>query len=93
MKILRLVASILIDEELDAREKELLDFLDKKKTDKQQSNLLVGEAKREVEAFREEYDLLVADDRMLDKMFRREFSELDTHTVDNLYRLFKRRPR
>ena len=55
--------------------------------------MCLGDAKRDVEAFRDEYELLLADDRMLDKMFRRDFNDIDTHTIDTLYRLFKRRPR
>lgn len=89
----RLRASILLDEELGAAELELLNNLELKKEEKQQSSLTVGLVRREVEAFRDSYETLVADDKMLDKMFRKEFSELDTHTIDVLYRLFKKRPR
>ena len=90
---MRLNASILIEEELEAMEHELLNYLEIKKDEKQQSSLAVGNARREVEAFRDSYETLVADDKTLDKMFRKEFPELDAHSVDILYRLFKRRPR
>ncbi|XP_066933494.1 cilia- and flagella-associated protein 43-like [Clytia hemisphaerica] len=93
LKIVRLAASILIDEELENAEFELLANLDKKKEEKQQSSLAVGDARRAVEQFKDSYEMLVADDKTLDKMFRKEFSELDTHTIDVLYRLFKKRPR
>jgi hypothetical protein len=93
LKVLRYVASVMIDEELDVREHELLAYLEEKKVEKQQSSIAKGDAKRDVEAFRDEYELLLADDRMLDKMFRRDFNDIDTHTIDTLYRLFKRRPR
>ena len=93
MKIVRLATSILIDEELENSEIELLANLDKKKEEKQQSSLAVGDARRAVEQFKDNYEMLVADDKTLDKMFRKEFSELDTHTIDVLYRLFKKRPR
>lgn len=86
-------ASILIEEELEARELELFNFLEIKKEEKQQSSLAVGDAKRDVEAFRDMYETLIADDRTLDKMFRREFLDVDSYTVDVLYKLFKKRPR
>jgi len=88
-----LVASILIDEELEAAEIELFNNLDQKKEEKQLSSLAVGDVRREVDQFKDNYEMLIADDKTLDKMFRKEFSELDTHTVDVLYRLFKKRPR
>ena len=93
LKIVRLTASMLKDDQLEERVRELLSQLDTKKDEKQQSTLAVANARKEIEAFRDDYEMLVADDKTLDKMFRKEFSDLDTHTVDVLYRLFKRRPR
>ncbi|XP_057306385.1 cilia- and flagella-associated protein 43-like [Hydractinia symbiolongicarpus] len=93
LKIVRLNASILFEEELEARELELFNFLEIKKEEKQLSSLAVGDAKRDVEAFRDMYETLIADDRTLDKMFRKEFLDLDSFTVDVLYKLFKKRPR
>lgn len=93
LKIVRLTTSMLKDEQLEERVRELLSQLDLKKDEKQQSTLAVANARKEIEAFRDDYETLVADDKTLDKMFRKEFSDLDTHTVDILYRLFKRRPR
>ena len=90
---MRLVASILIDEELETAEIEYLTNLEKKKEEKQQSSLAVGDARRAVEQFKDNYEMLIADDKTLDKMFRKEFTDLDTHTIDILYRLFKKRPR
>ena len=93
LKIVRLAASILVDEELESGEIELLNKLERKKEEKQQSSLAVGDARRAVEQFKDSYETLIADDKTLDKMFRKEFNELDTHTVDVLYKLFKKRPR
>ncbi len=56
------------------------------------ANALV-EAKHEMEIFRDEYEIMMADDKALDKGFKRDFSDQDPHTVDQLYKLFKRRPR
>ena len=93
LKIVRLAASILFDEELESGEVELHNNLERKKEEKQKSSLSVGDARRAVEQFKDNYETLIADDRTLDKLFRKEFNELDTHTVDVLYRLFKKRPR
>ena len=82
-----------MENELNSREAQLQRLLEEKKVAKQESSTLVGEAKREVDQCKDSYDILVADDKTLDKTFRREFMDQDQHTVDVLYRLFKRRPR
>ena len=90
---MRLNSAILTDEELDARVQELLNFLEEKKDEKQASSINVGNARCEVESFKETYEILTADDRTLDRTFRKEFPELDAHSIDTLYKLFKKRPR
>lgn len=40
-----------------------------------------------------EYDQIVADDKVLDKGFRREFGDLSVQQADNLYKHFRKRPR
>uniref|UniRef100_A0A7N6ANC1 Cilia- and flagella-associated protein 43 n=1 Tax=Anabas testudineus TaxID=64144 RepID=A0A7N6ANC1_ANATE len=47
----------------------------------------------ELELFHETYESLVAEDKVLDKEFRKEFFDVPAHVVDHLYKLFKRRPR
>eukprot|EP00795_Rhopilema_esculentum_P012071 gene12071-2664_t len=93
LKILRLAASLLMEEELDTREQQLLQVLEEKKVLKQNSSSFAAEAKREYDACKDAYDIYVAEDKSLDKNFRREFADQDQHTIDVLYRLFKRRPR
>jgi len=93
LKILRLSASLLMKEELDTREKQLMQILEEKKVLKQRSSNLVAEAKRESDASKDLYEIYVAEDKSLDKNFRREFSDQDQHTIDVLYKLFKRRPK
>ncbi len=51
------------------------------------------EAKKQVEAYREQYDILVAEDKVMDKAFKREFHDVSAVQVDQLYKLFRRRPR
>lgn len=93
LKILRLSTSLLVKEELDTREQQLLHTLEGKKVLKQNSSNMVAEAKREADASKDLYEMYVAEDKSLDKNFRREFADQDQHTIDVLYKLFKRRPR
>lgn len=72
---------------------------------------VLSQAKRVVEDCREQYDQLVAEDKVqhtlyntlyrlccslvlqdLDRSFKRDFADCDPY-VDQLYRLFRRRPR
>lgn len=46
-----------------------------------------------MELFRDEYEIMMAEDKSLDKGFKRDFSDQDPATVEHLYKLFKRRPR
>jgi hypothetical protein len=52
-----------------------------------------AESKKNVDAFRNDYEILVAEDKVMDKAFKREFSDVSAVYVDQLYKLFRRRPR
>ena len=71
----------------------MVHVLEEKKHHKGRLTSAVAQAKREMELFRDEYEIMMADDKSLDKGFKRDFSDQDPHTVDQLYKLFKRRPR
>ncbi|XP_056430962.1 cilia- and flagella-associated protein 43 isoform X2 [Hyla sarda] len=58
-----------------------------------QTSDLVKTFKAAVESFRESYDDLVAEDKLLDRGFKKEFSDVQAHHVDQLYKLYKKRPR
>ena len=53
---------------------------------------VVNTAKNKIEEYRELYDQMLADDKTLDRNFKRDFSDCEPF-VDQLYKLFKRRPR
>ncbi|KAM4675995.1 cilia- and flagella-associated protein 43 [Discoglossus pictus] len=93
MKICNLIFTILIEEEMNARISQLNFVLEKKRKEKNQASELVKTIKAEVDAFRESYDNSVAEDKLLDRGFRKEFSDVPAHLVDQLYKLYKRRPR
>ena len=51
------------------------------------------EAKKNVDAFTELYDILLVEDKLLDKGFKREFHDVSAVMVEQLYKLFRKRPR
>ncbi|XP_045926905.1 cilia- and flagella-associated protein 43 isoform X2 [Micropterus dolomieu] len=93
LKITYLVYSVLIEEEMRNRDLELKLKLEKTLAykDKVGEELKIHE--EEVELFHETYESIVAEDKVLDKEFRKEFFDVPSHVVDQLYKLFKRRPR
>ncbi|XP_069467846.1 cilia- and flagella-associated protein 43 [Ambystoma mexicanum] len=93
LKINNLIFSILTDEELCTREEELHYFLDKKRKQKALSTEEIQAYQEQVEAFRENYDYLVAEDKLQDRSFKKDFSDLPPPYIDQLYKVYKRRPR
>ena len=51
------------------------------------------DTRKNVDNYREQYDILLAEDKVMDKAFKREFNDVSAVQQDQLYRLFKRRPR
>ncbi|MBZ3873071.1 Cilia- and flagella-associated protein 43 [Sciurus carolinensis] len=93
LKISNLVFSLLLDEELTSREVFLNNYLVRKQEEKNQTSEAIRKSREDLEAFKEHYDNLMAEDKVLDRSFKKEFSEVPSHQVDILYKLFKRRPR
>uniref|UniRef100_A0AAY5EAX4 Uncharacterized protein n=1 Tax=Electrophorus electricus TaxID=8005 RepID=A0AAY5EAX4_ELEEL len=87
LKISNLAHSLLTEEEVLNREKEL-----NLKLENNEFGEALKKHREDVEAFQETYDNAVAEDKLLDKGFRKEFSDVPGH-VDQLYKLYKRRPR
>lgn len=93
LKIMRLMVSVLTESELEYQENELTRRMNEKRERKTQTAGALAEAKREVDQFRDSYEIVLAEDKALDKAFKKEFADQDMHTVEQLYKLFKRRPR
>lgn len=87
------MVSVLTESELEYQENELTRRMNEKRERKTQTAGALAEAKREVDQFRDSYELVLAEDKTLDKAFKKEFADQDVHTVEQLYKLFKRRPR
>ncbi|XP_004402070.1 PREDICTED: WD repeat-containing protein 96-like, partial [Odobenus rosmarus divergens] len=93
LKINNLVFSLLLDEEISSREAFLNNYLTRKQEEKNQTSEAIQKAREDLDMYKEHYDNLLAEDKVLDRSFRKEFSEIPSHQVDILYKLFKRRPR
>ncbi|KAM4748788.1 cilia- and flagella-associated protein 43 [Rhinophrynus dorsalis] len=93
LKINNLLFSILIEEEINTRAAQLSHSLDTMRKQKSRTAEVVKTFKTQVDAFREAYDNLVAEDKLLDRGFKKEFMDIPAHHVDQLYKLYKRRPR
>ncbi|XP_076982056.1 cilia- and flagella-associated protein 43 isoform X2 [Tamandua tetradactyla] len=93
LKISNLVFSLLLDEELNTREICLNNYLARKQEEKVQTSEAIRNSRENLDVYREHYDNLLAEDKVLDRSFKKEFSEIPSQQVDILYKLFKRRPR
>ncbi|XP_054546099.1 cilia- and flagella-associated protein 43 isoform X3 [Talpa occidentalis] len=93
LKINNLVFSLLLDEEINSREACLNNYLSRKQEEKNQTVEAVQKAREDLDVYKEHHDNLLAEDKVLDRSFKKEFSEISSHQVEILYKLFKRRPR
>ncbi|XP_048407438.1 cilia- and flagella-associated protein 43 isoform X2 [Stegostoma tigrinum] len=93
LKICNLVFSLRIEEEIRYRDAQLNYILEEQKDFMAVKSQMTQNVKVMVDRFRESYDDLVAEDRLLDRGFRREFSDVSAGMVDQLYKLYKRRPK
>ncbi|XP_047190802.1 cilia- and flagella-associated protein 43 isoform X3 [Scophthalmus maximus] len=93
LKITYLVYSVILEEEMRNQELDLKLKLGKTLAYRDEREEEVKRHEEEVELFLETYDTIVAEDKLLDKEFRKEFFDVPANVVDHLYKLFKRRPR
>lgn len=93
LKILRLRNSLLIEEELETQELELNRLLDHKKALKALTAQAYIESKKHLDAYKNDYENLQYEDKAMDKLFKREFNDVTAVQQDQLYRMFRRRPK
>ncbi|KAM9809207.1 cilia- and flagella-associated protein 43 isoform 2-T7 [Syngnathus typhle] len=93
LKIKTLNYSVLMEEIMKNEEMELAQKLKEMSAQRIKMGKELEEFEKEVESFQESYENIVADDKAQDKDFRKEFANLHKAHVDQLYKLFKRRPR
>lgn len=51
------------------------------------------ESKKNLDAYKNDYENLQYEDKAMDKTFKREFNDVTALQQDQLYRLFRRRPK
>lgn len=93
LKIATLVYSIQTEEEILNREKQLTIKLEKARMLKNKIGEELKKQRDVVDEYRDIYDSAVTEDKLLEKGFRKEFYDVPGHIVDELYKLYKRRPR
>ncbi|XP_075245567.1 cilia- and flagella-associated protein 43-like isoform X2 [Convolutriloba macropyga] len=93
LKIVRMQQSLLLEEQLEREEQHLLNELEAVKEEKLRAVANQRIANNELQDYREKYENIVAEDRVLDRNFRKEFSECSAAMIDALQKQYKRRPR
>lgn len=91
LKILRTLNSLIVDTEMGNYEQQLLKKLDKVKESKKELSQELQVVKKEIETFREEFEILSFEDKVQDRAFQREFSDVSSGLREQLFKLFKKR--
>ena len=55
--------------------------------------LAVEDARHSLEMFKVQYEALVLEDKAMDRNFKKEFGDISNTQYEQLYKLFKKRPR
>ncbi|KAM6347636.1 cilia- and flagella-associated protein 43 isoform 9-T13 [Alca torda] len=93
LKIVNLVYALLLDEELDAREAGLHNFLMKKENEKVKTARKILTAKNKIEAYTDIYENAVAEEKNLEHGFTKEFAGVPPDLLEELFQLYKHRPK
>ncbi|XP_025973238.2 cilia- and flagella-associated protein 43 isoform X2 [Dromaius novaehollandiae] len=93
LKIINILYSLLLDEELDTREAALHHFLKKKRKEKVKSTKTIQCTNRKIDAYIDTYENAIAEDKMLESDFRKDFADVPAYILDRLFKLYRRRPR
>ena len=76
---------------METYENQLNSKLEKLKEQKKDITQEIQHLKKSLDAFKEEYDILSAEDKSQDKAFLREFSDVPPGVRDQLFKLYKKR--
>ncbi|XP_009879924.1 PREDICTED: WD repeat-containing protein 96 [Charadrius vociferus] len=93
LKIVNLVYALLLDEELDAREAGLHNFLMKKEKEKVKTARTIQTTKNKIEAYTDTYENAIAEEKNLERGFTKEFAGVPANLLDELFQLYKHRPK
>ena len=90
VRLARLIYGSACNEQEDER---LRTALENFKTYKILTQDEIIEIKKIIDRIRDEHDIMLLDDKAMEKQFRKGFSDLDPFTLDVLAKLYKRRPK
>ncbi|NXI67699.1 CFA43 protein, partial [Anseranas semipalmata] len=93
LKIVNLIYSLLLDEELETREAGLHHYLMKKQKEKVKTTRTIQTTRRKIEFYIDTYENAIAEDKNLEGSFRKEFADIPADLLDELFQLYKCRPR
>ncbi|XP_052533882.1 cilia- and flagella-associated protein 43 isoform X1 [Tympanuchus pallidicinctus] len=93
LKIVNLIYSLMLDEELDSRKAGLCHFLVKKQKEKVKMARTVETTRKKIDFYTGQYDNAVAEDKNLEYGFRKNFADVPANLLDELLELYKCRPR
>ncbi|XP_021254283.1 cilia- and flagella-associated protein 43 isoform X2 [Numida meleagris] len=93
LKIVNLIYSLLLDEEVDSREAALHHFLVKMQKEKVKIARTLETTKRKIDFYTDKYDNAIAEDKNLEYGFRKEFANVPANLLNELLELYKCRPR
>lgn len=91
LKIVRHLNSLIVDSELESYEQQINRKLEKLKDHKKELTQEIQQIRKACEAFKDEYERLLAEDKSQDKAFSREFPDVPAGIREQLLKLFKKR--
>ncbi|XP_061084124.1 cilia- and flagella-associated protein 43 [Conger conger] len=93
LKLVNLAQSLMMEDEIHHSEEQFSHKIEETMALKSKIGEKLQKYRSIVDDFRETYDNAVAEDKLLDRGFKKEFADISVHMVDQLYKLYKRRPR
>ena len=93
LKIVRLSRSIYQQDYLEDCDSDLSKPLEEFKQLKLRTQEEVAEIKRSIDKLRDEHEIVLQEDRAIEKQFKKDFVDLDAFTLEMLVKLYKRRPK
>ncbi|XP_032047114.1 cilia- and flagella-associated protein 43 [Aythya fuligula] len=93
LKIVNLIYSLLLDEELDTREAGLQHFFMKKQKENVNVTEIIQNTKEKIEFHSDAYENAIAEDKNLESDFSMDFADVPEDLLDELLQLYKCRPR
>ncbi|VDP70024.1 unnamed protein product [Echinostoma caproni] len=93
LKVWRLKWMLLIEEELFVHEYELHGLLDKAECEIEQMKNTLEASKKVLDDMQQLYEIQCAEDRLMEKNFRKDFSDVHGPLYDYILKAFRRRPR